>query len=442
MKVAFILTSLQLVYVLVSGQEGGGIGSLRTSPYSKQLNFTEVEWEVPTFDYQRYELLEEQHPMTITTDDEHQHRNLTTSCGDNTCATYESSTTCPSDCANLKLQAGNVGGRSAKGVMFYVKAKRDVKISGFDIYSNTVTSGSGDHVQVYTRQGKYTNHVLSNNGWNLIYNNHNTKLKGPNVQTFINTNPVTVRANTIQSFFIWTSTNKIRYRLGKSAPTSEGSPYLGDTNLVIHEGIAKHTKFSGNYNQQTVEAARVFRGNIRYQGINLNEFVTTKSKDPLVKNGFQKQERTICSNANQRRLSIEIVTDDYGHETSWILKKSGTNTITHAGPVTNYESTTSYGGTICVDVGYWDFTINDLYKDGLTAGSAGRYKIDVETENGSMRMAVLGSDFGASKTHVIGKLISSICVSWFPLCWTTHLSLFSLLFKHRCWNARTYNDFS
>lgn len=116
------------------------------------------------------------------------HRNLTESsptlsptCGDGICSKGEAVRGCPQDCGNLELQASDVGQRGSNGVMFYVKARRDISITSLDFYTGTQTANQ--EVQVYTRAGKYTNFELNEDGWEIVHDRDSVNLLGGNRPT-------------------------------------------------------------------------------------------------------------------------------------------------------------------------------------------------------------------------------------------------------------------
>ena len=77
----------------------------------------------------------------------------------------------------------------------------------------------------------------------------------------------------------------------------------------------------------------------RYDAVSLNQ-----EGDPL-SSGVQKTPRFSCL-YNQRRVRIEIKTDKYGYETSYVFRKKGKTEAVFQGPDANYESSTLYKGTI------------------------------------------------------------------------------------------------
>ncbi len=65
-------------------------------------------------------------------------------------------------------------------------------------------------------------------------------------------------------------------------------------------------------------------------------------------------------------ITIEIMTDDYGSETSWEVTNADTGDVICEGPATAYESNTLYTEECCVDpAGCYNFTIFDSFGDGI-----------------------------------------------------------------------------
>jgi hypothetical protein len=105
-----------------------------------------------------------------------------------------------------------------------------------------------------------------------------------------------------------------------------------------------------------------------------------------------KQTRAMAScSSNQRAVEIEIQTDSFGWETSWLFRPSGNNAIEKS---PRYGSNQSYSHQFCVKVGMYEFIIKDLLHDGINGGY---YKVSVQNKDGSWRVALKGSKFQGSK---------------------------------------------
>ncbi|EED96161.1 predicted protein [Thalassiosira pseudonana CCMP1335] len=179
------------------------------------------------------------------------------SCSNGICELNETVNTCAADCGDLSLSSLDSGRKGAEGTMFDVKAKRDIEITSFDIYTNSAKS---ETVEVYTRQGSYKDHELSQLGWKLVYSKLVNQL-GENIPTALGDfdTGVAIPANMVQSFFIWTD-NVLRYDDGRS--NVEGTLVTSDNALELYEGVGITSKFSGKY-KDDVFATRVIKGVIR-----------------------------------------------------------------------------------------------------------------------------------------------------------------------------------
>jgi hypothetical protein len=97
---------------------------------------------------------------------------------------------------------------------------------------------------------------------------------------------------------------------------------------------------------------------------------------------------------NLNTFELDLVTDNYGSETSWTLKDSaGTQVASGSG----YSSGTNYVVNECVETGCYDFTINDSYGDGICCDyGTGSYSLKL---NGNVVGS--GGQFGSSETKNI-----------------------------------------
>ncbi|KAL9181023.1 hypothetical protein ACHAXT_009828 [Thalassiosira profunda] len=175
-------------------------------------------------------------------------------CGDSVCGIDESSESCPVDCAGRELETTFDFSLGSGGVVFELKAKRDVSVSSLVI--NAMARGQGA-VKVYTRDGSYSGHVQSSDGWTLIYDNpalvHNRRGQPTELGDF--DSAVSVDGGSVRSFFVVSSKNVV-YQEG----TAEGAPFAEDESLVIFEGIGTADRFGrGTF------APRVFGGRVRYE---------------------------------------------------------------------------------------------------------------------------------------------------------------------------------
>ena len=101
--------------------------------------------------------------------------------------------------------------------------------------------------------------------------------------------------------------------------------------------------------------------------------------------------------SNGSTLSLELLTDDYPAETTWMVMDSNGDLLLSGGPYSDAQ--TIYNEQICVEPGNYTFSINDSYGDGMQfEGLTGSY---VLTDSGGNILAeiVEGGNFGTNATH-------------------------------------------
>lgn len=101
--------------------------------------------------------------------------------------------------------------------------------------------------------------------------------------------------------------------------------------------------------------------------------------------------------ANTEEITISILTDDYGDETTWILRDSNNNEVVSGGPYAdNAENivTVAVSNNEC-----YTFTIFDDYEDGICC-SFGEGNYEIKTSNNEI--IVSGGEFGASESTTFG----------------------------------------
>lgn len=157
------------------------------------------------------------------------------------------------DCSGLEYGGTQEDATNgAEGIMFRVKARRDLTVISFEVYG----SASGTHpFQVYTRSGDYTGHESSQAGWSLAYDNASLQLNGKDTlssEAVLSTR-VSIPAGTEVSFYLYTP-SKLMY-----APGTGASPYSSNGDLEFYEGSGIYGGIFAN----TI-TPRVFAGMIRY----------------------------------------------------------------------------------------------------------------------------------------------------------------------------------
>jgi hypothetical protein len=101
--------------------------------------------------------------------------------------------------------------------------------------------------------------------------------------------------------------------------------------------------------------------------------------------------------SNGSVINLEILTDNYPAETTWIVTNSNGDLLISGGPYS--EAQTIYNEQICVGPGSYTLSINDSYGDGMQfEGVIGSY---VLTDGGGNILAqiVEGGNFEANATH-------------------------------------------
>jgi len=95
-------------------------------------------------------------------------------------------------------------------------------------------------------------------------------------------------------------------------------------------------------------------------------------------------------------VEIDVLTDDYGYETSWQLEDEAGNVLLSGGQGGVYADNTHYIETICLDHGCYTFIINDTYGDGICcAYGNGSYTI---SNLSTSELYGSGGDFSSSES--------------------------------------------
>ena len=115
------------------------------------------------------------------------------------------------------------------------------------------------------------------------------------------------------------------------------------------------------------------------EGNNAMENETNSLTTPSTTNGsnLERQLSSKCR-GNEQFITIDIRTDWYGFENSWVLYRmnNGTPMKLYAGPPsdTNYDGERRYLGGYCLSPGTYKFVMKDLWKDGMCCNSGqGKY---------------------------------------------------------------------
>jgi len=97
---------------------------------------------------------------------------------------------------------------------------------------------------------------------------------------------------------------------------------------------------------------------------------------------------------NDNELTLTIVLDQYGSETTWSLVGSS-GTVASGGPYQDNTSGTIVTEDFCLPDGCYDFIINDAYGDGICCGY-GNGSYDLSDDQGNTLAS--GGQFGSSET--------------------------------------------
>lgn len=151
-------------------------------------------------------------------------------CGDGFCDGDEHSNTCPLDCRNIAYWGASSGNKGSEGIMFYVKARRDIIVTSFDVYG---VSASTSPFQVYTKADSYQGSETTSSDWNLFYDNPSLSLNGRFTLTSLGdfANGVLIPAGETVSFYLYTP-SLLMYAVG-----TDSTPYSFNDDLELYEGI-------------------------------------------------------------------------------------------------------------------------------------------------------------------------------------------------------------
>ena len=79
---------------------------------------------------------------------------------------------------------------------------------------------------------------------------------------------------------------------------------------------------------------------------------------------------TVSAQCDANEFQLDLTTDNYGNETSWILREQDSGNEVAFGPTfEEYASSTLYVEKRCIDPACYDFVIFDSFGDGLCCGS-------------------------------------------------------------------------
>ncbi len=112
-----------------------------------------------------------------------------------------------------------------------------------------------------------------------------------------------------------------------------------------------------------------------------------------------------CPPCTDNILMLTVTLDDYPEETSWYIKNAEGTTILSGGPYSDYPGGSTVTTEICIPDGCYDFTMDDLYVDGMCcAYGEGSYTLTNDSQ-----VLATGGDFGDFETTNICLNVVASC---------------------------------
>jgi len=147
---------------------------------------------------------------------------------------------------------------TSAGTMFDIKTKdRDIMIHtlGFNTYKKSDIS-----IEVWTREGTYTLFEKDISGWTRLVNMtlEGQGLDVPTILPYGSFDPIAIRRDTRQAFYIRTTGPFIRYSDG----VSEGRVVSSNEDIILFEGAGKRKEITG-----ATMSPRIWNGVIKYETI-------------------------------------------------------------------------------------------------------------------------------------------------------------------------------
>jgi len=198
------------------------------------------------------------------------------SCGDGICNLAEHADDCEMDCTNILLDvdseevASNIEGEytpgeDVQGAMFSISSQKNIVLTRLTIFSNKISDGDYgvDRVQVYTKVGRYKGFEFDEVAWTSVYDGY-VPLLGPSQSTLLNVNNddgLSIAANSIQSFYIYTEGGISFYQIEDAGAQSTDFVVANDNVLDVYQGHEQSQMWTYNNDNANVLA---FRGTLRY----------------------------------------------------------------------------------------------------------------------------------------------------------------------------------
>ncbi|MBI2259456.1 MAG: T9SS type A sorting domain-containing protein [Flavobacteriia bacterium] len=167
--------------------------------------------------------------------------------------------------------------------------------------------------------------------------------------------------------------------------------------VTYNGNVVSTGAFTGNLT--TYDVAEVVCSPIAdFSGGILTAIVTTTG-DANANNGSTTINVAGATQAADDSVYVEIVTDQYGSETTWTLKDASGATVLSGGPYTDLGASGTAAQAIqsakLTPTSCYTFTINDAYGDGIDSGyGAGTYTV----KDGSNNILASGGAFASSES--------------------------------------------
>jgi len=196
-------------------------------------------------------------------------------------------------------------------------------------------------------------------------------------------------------------TPKVQIQNNGTSPLTSATISISQGGNVVSTGT--YTGNLATYGVATVNCSPI----AGFTGGTLNVSVTTDG-DAISTNNNLNINVAPATNAVSQHVSIHIVTDRYGSETTWKLRNSNNQVIQSGGPYTNLSSNTTATQPVVYaqlnPTECYSFEILDSYGDGMCC-SYGQGRYEVKDANGTVIASggeFVSSDIKLFKTGVLG----------------------------------------
>ncbi len=178
--------------------------------------------------------------------------------------------------------------------------------------------------------------------------------------------------------------------------TNVGSTNLNNATIQYRtSGAWQNYSWTGllGQNQSTIIQLPDYNGGWGLQTLEVKSTLPNGNSDSNNSNDSSTLEYNAVQNGHT--LTLNIVKDILGGQTTWLIRNSDNEVIASGGPYTNFQSGTVETEVVCVDDGCYDFVIMDIAGDGICCGNGnGSYTLSDEDNN----ILASGGDFGSEET--------------------------------------------